>query len=204
MRSASEHVPSNQPSSGGVLYVSVITSAAEMAARLAANDRADEQEFEARLADSGALAFRVAYSVLRHHQDAEDVAQDAFIRAHHAFKHLRDRDRFRAWLVRMTWRLALNRRRGDSRRLARDLKALLTVAGPSSEETLIARERSDRLWQAIDALPEKFRMVVVLAAIEGHGVRDVATLLRVPEGTVKSRLFEARRKLQELLTCTSP
>ena len=83
-------------------------------------DEAVAREFEARLADSSALAFRVAFSVLRHRQDAEDVAQDAFARAHRKFADLRDRDRFRAWLVRMTWRLALDYRRGERRRLARE------------------------------------------------------------------------------------
>jgi RNA polymerase sigma-70 factor (ECF subfamily) len=56
-----------------------------------------------------------------------------------------------------------------------------------------------RLWQAIDALPEKLRLVVVLASIEGHELREVAAVLDVPEGTVKSRLFEARRHLRERL-----
>src|SRR5262245_57669704 len=77
-------------------------------------------EFEARLVESSTLAFRVAYGVLRQRQDAEDVAQEAFARAYGNFHQLRDRDRFRAWLVRMTWRLAINRKRGDARRLARE------------------------------------------------------------------------------------
>src|ERR1041385_8964066 len=76
-----------------------------------------EREFEDRLRESTTLAFRVAYGVLRHRQDAEDVAQEAFAKAYRSFKQLRDRDRFRAWLVRMTWRLALDRRRSDRRRL---------------------------------------------------------------------------------------
>src|SRR6476659_9414020 len=59
------------------------------------------REFEARLADSSTLAFRVAYSIVRQKQDAEDVAQDAFARAYRRFDQLRDRERFRAWLVRM-------------------------------------------------------------------------------------------------------
>src|SRR5579862_705030 len=80
------------------------------------------REFEARLADSSTLAFRVAYSVLRQRQDAEDVAQDAFVRAHRCFGDLRDRDKFRGWLVRMTFRLALDRRRSDRRRAARELE----------------------------------------------------------------------------------
>src|SRR5476651_2173171 len=79
-----------------------------------------EQEFETRLVESSTLAFRVAYGVLRHRQDAEDVAQEAFVKAYRRFNQLRDRDRFRAWLVRMTWRLAIDRRRGDKRRAARE------------------------------------------------------------------------------------
>src|SRR5262245_19224156 len=72
-----------------------------------------EQEFEARLVESARLAFRVAFSVLRHRHDAEEVAQEAFVKAYRRFSQLRDRDRFRAWLVRMTWRLALDRQRHD-------------------------------------------------------------------------------------------
>src|SRR6186713_3733167 len=79
-----------------------------------------EREFEGRLRESSALAFRVAYGVLRHRQDAEDVAQEAFVKAYRSFRQLRDRDRFRAWLVRMTWRLAIDRWRADRRRTARE------------------------------------------------------------------------------------
>src|SRR5262245_25964732 len=78
------------------------------------------REFEERLRDSGTLAFRVAYSVLRHREDAEDVAQESIAKAYRNFAQLRDRERFRAWLVRMTWRMALDRRRGDRRRLGRE------------------------------------------------------------------------------------
>jgi len=183
--------------------MAVIDVVAGPAGRTMSAEEAIEHEFEARLADSSALAFRVAFSVLRHHQDAEDVAQDAFLRAHRAFRRLRDRDRFRAWLVRVAWRLALDRRRGDVRRLARESIATMPDGPPSSEDEVIARERSERLWRAIDRLPEKLRMALVLSAIEEHGLHDVAALLRIPEGTVKSRLFDARRRLQELLTCTT-
>ena len=62
-------------------------------------------------------------------------------------------------------------------------------------------ERAAHLWRAIDALPEKLRMVIVLSAIEGHDIRDVSRLLRLPEGTVKSRLFLARKGLAEDLRC---
>jgi len=61
-----------------------------------------DQAFASRLAECSTLAFRVAFSVLRHREDAEDVAQEAFAKAYRSFRQLRDRDRFRAWLVRMT------------------------------------------------------------------------------------------------------
>src|SRR3954466_3817052 len=105
-----------------------------------------EREFEARLTECSTLAFRVAFSVLRHREDAEDVAQDAFAKAYRSFRQLRDRDRFRAWLVRMTWRMALDRRRGDRRRLVRE-DGLHTpdVVVPQVE----ANERAVLLWRAI-------------------------------------------------------
>ena len=63
-----------------------------------------------------------------------------------------------------------------------------------------ARERAEHLWRAIEALPEKLRLVVVLAGIEGHDMHEVGALLDVPEGTVKSRLFLARKQLKERLS----
>jgi len=162
-----------------------------------------EQEFEARLLESSTLAVRVAYSVLRHREDAEDVAQEAFARAYRAFAQLRDRERFRAWLVRMTWRLAINRCRADRRRSSREQAHGETLAPqPTAEQTVDGRRRAAALWRAIDALPEKLRIVIVLASIEGHDVAEVAALLGLPTGTVKSRLFLARRRLKELLQWT--
>jgi RNA polymerase sigma-70 factor (ECF subfamily) len=162
-----------------------------------------EREFEDRLRESTTLAFRVAYGVLRNRQDAEDVAQEAFAKAHRKFRQLRDRDRFRAWLVRMTWRLAIDRWRADRRRTIRE-QSVEMPAVATTEEIAVSRERSARLYRAIDALPEKLRVVVVLAAIEGHDLREVARLLNVPEGTVKSRLFLARKGLAESLRCLAP
>jgi len=171
------------------------------------------QEFEARLVESSTLAFRVAYAVLRHREDAEDVAQDAFAKAYRNFRHLRDRDRFRAWLVRVTWRLALDRQRSDRRRIARDSSpdglhykndaaTAVQAFRPAAEADLVARERAAQLWAAIDALPEKLRVVVVLSGIEEYDVAEVAALLDLPEGTVKPRLFLARQRLKEQLRCT--
>ena len=160
-----------------------------------------DPEFEARLADSSSLAFRVAYSVLRHREDAEEIAQDAFVRAHRAFWRLRDRERFRAWVVRITWRLAIDRRRSDRRREARDTTYSTGTPVPTPADLAEARDRAAQVWRAIDALPEKLRVVVVLASIEEHDLAEVARLLRIPEGTVKSRLHLARKQMKESLQC---
>jgi RNA polymerase sigma-70 factor (ECF subfamily) len=157
-----------------------------------------DREFEARLVESSTLAFRVAFSVLRQREDAEDVAQEAYARAYQRFRQLRDREKFRGWIVRMTWRLALDRRRGERRRTTREQRA----APEPITDTMVADERAALVWQAIDALPEKLRMVTVLAGIEGHDMRGVGALLGLPEGTVKSRLFDARRRMKEYLSCT--
>ena len=157
-------------------------------------------EFEARLVESSALAVRVAYSVVRQQQDAEDVAQQALVRAYRHYRRLRDRDRFRAWLVRTTWRLALDWKRDHQRRALREQSAAALRPPVGNAETeALASDRAARLWAAIDDLPGRLRLVLVLAAIEGHTMTEVAALVRLPEGTVKSRLFEARRRLAERL-----
>jgi len=157
-----------------------------------------EREFEERLRDSGTLAFRVAYGVLRHREDAEDVAQESLAKAYRSFSQLRDRERFRAWLVRTTWRAALDRRRGERRRTAREQVALEPDA-PTTEELAAAQERAAHLWAAIDSLPDTLRLTIVLSGIDGHDTREVAALLGIPEGTVRSRLFLARKALAEKL-----
>jgi RNA polymerase sigma-70 factor (ECF subfamily) len=167
-----------------------------------AADATLEAEFDARLRDSGTLAFRVAYSVVRHREDAEDIAQEAFARAFRHFRRLRDREKFRSWLVRTTWRLAIDRWRADRRRTVRE-QSVTPSPQATIEDLASSRERANRLWAAIDALPEKLRVVIVLCAMDGHDVREVARLLRLPEGTVKSRLFLARKGLAENLRCLS-
>ncbi|HUI40617.1 MAG TPA: RNA polymerase sigma factor [Terriglobia bacterium] len=163
-------------------------------------DRALEREFDERLADCSALAYRVALSVLHSPADAEDVAQEAFIRAYRHRRELRDAEHFRAWLVRVTWRLAIDRQRSSSRRDRRELVAASDLPpAPSVEQTAVSREFQQRLDRAVEALPEKLRRVLVLAALEGYEMRETAVLLDLPEGTVRSRLHRARKILAEKL-----
>lgn len=159
-----------------------------------------EREFEQRLADCSPLAYRVALGALHSQSDAEEVAQEALVRAYRHFSRLRDPARFQAWLVRVTWRLAIDRQRSAARRERREQAALANEPVPLTvEETALSREFQARLEQAVDSLPEKLRRVVILAAIEGYDMRETATILGLPEGTVRSRLHRARQLLSEKL-----
>lgn len=160
------------------------------------------REFEERLAECGPLAFRVAYGVLRHAADAEDVAQEALLKAYRNFGRLRDPAKFRGWLVRIAFRMALDRWRSMKRREKREMPEEQPehgAAGPSVEELAASSEFQARLERAMEELPEKFRLVVLLAGIQGYTLEEVAGMLGIPMGTVKSRLFFARKKLAEKL-----
>jgi RNA polymerase sigma-70 factor, ECF subfamily len=170
---------------------------------LVSADDAGGTEIAELLKAAAPLAFRVAYGVLRRRQDAEDVAQEALAKAFQSQGTLRDRDRFEAWLVRITWRRALDRRRSEVRRERREQAALGARATATVEDLALSREMEDRIWTEVDRLPEKLRMVVIMAAIEGHDMAEVSRLLDVPVGTVKSRLFHARRALAERLRWTA-
>jgi RNA polymerase sigma-70 factor, ECF subfamily len=159
------------------------------------------REFEERLAECGKLAYRVASGVLRNSADAEDVAQEAMLRAFRRFDRLRDRNCFRAWLVRITFRLALDRARSAKRRELRETSWTQPVSAPTTEDLAASSEFQSHLASAVDALPEKMRLVLLLSAMEGHTLEEVAVVLGVPVGTAKSRLFFARKQLAEKLRC---
>src|SRR5229473_8366296 len=117
------------------------------------------REFEQYLAECGPLAYRVACGVLRNTADAEDVAQEAMLRAYRQFERLRDRNCFRAWLVRIAFRLALDRLRSGKR-----------------------REQRDTLWSQQEHQPRS-ATAEDLAAMEGHTIDEIAALLGISTGT---------------------
>jgi RNA polymerase sigma factor (sigma-70 family) len=161
-----------------------------------------QREFEKRLAECGPLAYRVAYGVLRHAADAEDVAQEALLKAYRNFERLRDPARFRGWLVRIAFRMALDRWRSLKRREKRETQGGQPghrAAGPTAEELAVSSEFQTRLERAMEELPEKFRLVVLLVGIQGYTLEEVSGMLGIPMGTVKSRLFFARKRLAEKL-----
>ena len=162
------------------------------------------REFDQRLAECGPLAFRIACGVLRNTADAEDVAQEALLRAYRRFDRLRDRGRFRAWLVRITYRLALDRLRSSKRREQRHTfwsQPAHQLRAATTEELAASNEFQAHLDRALEELPGKLRLVLLLAAMEGHTIDEIAAMLGIPAGTVKSRIFFARKQLAEKLRC---
>lgn len=157
------------------------------------------REFEQRLEECGTLAFRVARGVLGNAADAEDVAQEAILRSYRRFARLRDPSRFRAWLVRISFRLALDHGRSARRRERRETAWAADLPKPTAEDIAASNEFGRRLQEAMGTLPEKSRLVLLLTSMDGHSLEEVAELLKLPVGTVKSRLHSARKQLAEKL-----
>jgi RNA polymerase sigma-70 factor (ECF subfamily) len=161
----------------------------------------DRADFERLLRESYRLVYQIAYSVLANAADAEEVAQDTFLSAYEKIGTLRNPERFRPWVARAGWRLALNRRRGATRAMSRD--SAWMASRPDSEDPqaqAAGREFESRLRAQMDLLPEKLKAVVLLIGVEEMDVRTVAAILKIPEGTVRSRLHLARRQLLRGMT----
>lgn len=186
-----------------LVLIQPVSSARSELVREAAQADA-RREFEERLAECGPLAYRVARGVLRNAADAEDAAQDALLHAYKSFERLRDRNRFRGWLVRISFRLALDRLRSAKRREQRDTlwsQPAHQLPPVTAEDLAASNQFQAHLQRALEELPEKLRLVLLLSAMEGQTTEEIAVMVGVPVGTVKSRIFVARKKLSEKLRC---
>jgi len=157
--------------------------------------------FGERLAENQRRVFQIAYSVLGNSADAEDVAQEAFLRAYQKFDSLREAEKFRAWVNRIVFRLALNRKRGYRRRLERDT-AWQSMESPAMVDGAKEAEQQvmlDRLRKEIERLPAKLRSVLLLSLVEEMDAADVGVVLGIPAGTVRSRVHTARKLLLEVM-----
>lgn len=145
------------------------------------------------------LVFRVAYSVLRNREDAEDAAQETYIRLMR--QDLRKIEDPRLWLARVVWRIAVDRTRKHSHVSldADDRYHEIADNAPSADQTVLEAELQDQVEKMIESLPTALREAVRLSTVDGMTSADVAEVLAIPEGTVRTRLSRARQMLREKL-----
>ena len=159
----------------------------------------DTEAFGQLLVQHQRAVFNIAFRMMGNRQEAEDVAQESFVKAYQALDRF-DRDRpFAPWLYRITTNTALNwikRRRPEAE--LEDETLHVSAAG-SPEEQAIAAEASDRLRKAVTALPPNYRAAIELRHFQGLSYQEMSETLGVPLSDVKSWLFRARRKLRETL-----
>jgi RNA polymerase sigma-70 factor (ECF subfamily) len=146
------------------------------------------------------IAFRTAYMVAGSAADAEDAAQDAFVKAYQALHRFRRGASFRPWLLRIVSNEARNRRRSAGRRERLALRAAAGVvsgdAAPSPETTLLSAERREELLAAVNRLSEEQRLAVSCRYFLDLSEEETAAVLGCRRGTVKSRLARALARLR--------
>ena len=146
------------------------------------------------------LLFRIAHSVLRSPSEAEDVVQDTFVRVlEHRTKLPEIRD-LRVWLVRISWNLALDRkRRIRPDQMDPGFSAALPAAGLSADQQLAARSEIEAVFREIDRLPKKERAVLLLSTLDELSTPELAAILGKSESAIRALLFRARIRLRERL-----
>ncbi len=172
--------------------------------------KGDGVAFEAIMRRNNQMLFRTARSIVRNDAEAEDVVQEAWMRAWRALGSYRSESKLSTWLVCIATNEALGRlrRKGahviplEAAMMSSEptILAALTEEPDRGPEQAVQRKQVRELMEArIDLLPEAFRTVFVLRAIEEMSVGEVALALEIPEGTVRTRFFRARSILRESL-----
>src|SRR5690348_3649144 len=166
-----------------------------------------DAEFTAMVLRQSRFVFRVAYSVLLNAQDAEDAAQEAFLKLyrHGGWQHAENE---RAFLARVAWRTAVDRRRESAKSDATsfipdcDAEPVIDPPSPSPdpEQVMAAANEHAVVHAMIDALPEELRVPLALSAFEELNSREIGRILSIPEGTVRTRLQRAREVLRRKLS----
>ena len=147
--------------------------------------------------------YRVTLAIVGNEADAADATQEAFVAAWRQIRSLRDEARLDAWLSRIAVNSARMVTRARRRRSIREIPGLDVVApeveSPTGDPGGRVAEDARLLAQALDRLPPDQRSILALHHLDGRGVAEIATILDIPEGTAKSRLFAARRALATVL-----
>lgn len=152
--------------------------------------------------------FRAALAAVGSADDADDVAQEAFVTAFQKLSGFRGESTFKTWLLSITWRKAIDRRTSVTRWMQRlvtphasdadwDPMASVPSGGPSQEEGLLTADLRRRLKPLIASLPKKLRDALLLAGSGDHSYDEIGKMLGIPTGTVKWRVSEARKVLKQ-------
>jgi RNA polymerase sigma-70 factor (ECF subfamily) len=159
---------------------------------------------EAVVQDYRAPVYRLALSILDHPDEAEDATQETFIQVAAHLDRYQIGSNFRAWLFTITVNLCHGylRKRAAQARLKQALRALGSLSGASRgmETRLVQEQTQDQIWDLVDQLPEKQRMVVILRLAHDLSIAEIAQILDIPPKTVYSRLYDAFRKLRGQMT----
>ena len=175
-----------------------VTSCA--AVNVGARDQSEpcDEAFAALVQRQSQFVFRVVFSVVRNVQDAEDVVQETFLKIYRlgGWKDIRDE---RAFLARSAWRLAVSRIRPVR---SERVLAEAVDSSPNAEESLLKEDAVALLHRLLDALPLELRLPLALSTVDDMTSPQIAKVMGIPEGTVRTRLLRARgilrKKLEEL------
>jgi RNA polymerase sigma-70 factor (ECF subfamily) len=169
--------------------------------------RAEDIDFEAAAREHRPFLLQIAVASTRNPTDAEDVVQEALMRGYRGIKRFRGDCPLRIWLSRIVVRVAINHHRSVARRLKRwvffaDLTSVHDDGStqefePPSPAGNFDREALLDIRKYVNRLPDEFRMPLVMLAVDGLTIPEIAGILEIPEGTVKSRIFYARKRLKE-------
>ncbi len=170
----------------------------------------DRREFDSLVARYHKQAYNIAYRMAGNHADAEDLTQEAFIRAFRFFGQYRRELPFDSWLYKIMSNVFIDRLRRRPKAKIRSMdqpvvtdegEAQFDVADPGAgpEEAVLSKEMDVRIQAALDTLPEAFRLTVIYADIEGLSYEEIAEVTNTNIGTVRSRLHRGRRLLRNKL-----
>jgi len=176
-----------------------VTADFVMAEQAIARAEPEESLVAAAVREHARMVYRIAYSVLRNPADAEDAVQEAFLRVLRYERRMAGVDNLKAWLARIAWRVAVERRTkmtqlaGHSEQTQDDLLS----SAEGADRALLRKERDEFLQRLIAALPDQLRDPLVLSTLEELSPREVGTMLGISEAAVRSRAFRARQMLRE-------
>lgn len=167
-------------------------------AKLVARARQGNQTaFEQLVRKHQRYAFNIAYRVLQDTSEAEDVTQEAFVRAWRGLPGFREQAQFTTWLYRIVHNLCLNRLPKLRRELLQvePLEDILDDTAPSPPDLFEVQEQMTFLHAELERMPEKYRLVLSLRYLQHLSYEEIATILDVPMGTIKTHIHRARRLL---------